>query len=86
MVNSMLQCKWLHIHIFKGELFVFADDGHWKDSLKNDWDNSIETTFDAIDKECYIGNIDYMGELRVRILLNPTIRYGKFGMPYVEEA
>ena len=85
MVNP-LERKWLHVHIFEGELYVFTDDGHWKDTElgKPDWDSAVETTFEALDKECYVGGVNGKGELMVRILLNPTVRYGKFGMPYVE--
>ena len=90
MVKNPLERKWLHIHIFKGELYVFTDDGHWKDTEgpggREDWEAATETTFEALQQECYVGGVNGKGELLVRILMNPTVRYGKFGMPYVEEA
>ena len=83
-----LEREWLHIHIFEGELCVFTDSGHWKNTPgrggKEDWDNAILTTFDALDRECYVGSVDGFGTLMVRIPLSPKVLIGKFGMPYVD--
>lgn len=85
MVNKpALERQWLHIQLLEGELYVFTDDGHWKDTMSKDWDAAIKTTFEALDNECYIGSVDDRGDLLIRIEMNPKILYGKFGMPYVE--
>ena len=88
MEKEQLKRQWLHIHVFDGELYVFTDDAHWKNTPgkggKEDWDNATETTFEALDRECYVGSVDGHGNLLVRIEMNPKILLGKFGMPYVE--
>lgn len=92
-----LDREWLHIQIIENELYVFTDDGHWKDTVikgdqeeplglggKVDWDSAITVTFEDLDKECFVGWID-SAYTSVRIPLNRKVLYGKFGMPYFEE-
>ena len=85
MVKRPLERKWLHIHILNDGLYVFTDEGEWENHpMCDDWKRGKATTIEALDGECFVGNVEE--DTFVRILLNPTIRYGKFGMPYVEEA
>lgn len=89
MTPAPLDRTWLHIQIFEGELYVFTDDGHWRNTPgriggKEEWDSAVVTTIEALCEECHVGSVDEHGTLLVRILMNPKVLYGKFGMPYVD--
>jgi hypothetical protein len=89
-MKPALEHQWLHIQIFEGEVYVFIDDGHWKDTTdpvcREDWDKGIAFDVDDLADECYLGSTDGHGTFRTRIRLNPPpVKYGKFGMPYTEE-
>ena len=88
MEPKALERQWLHVHIIDGDVYVFTDDGHWKDTLcqggKDDWDRARELRVEDLAKECCVGTLN-ANEFFVRIQLNPIppkIVYGKFGMPY----
>lgn len=82
----MFDREWLHVHILDGVLYIFADDGHWRDTCKQDWSKSVETTFKKLEGECCLGYVgDDRREYMFRIALKPRVtRYSKFGMPYTE--
>lgn len=93
---------WLHIQIIDNDLFVFTDNGEWKDQpdcgcgdnghwknteiceMRESWEKAVVTTFEALDKECFVGSLVGVDDFIVRIPLNPKVLYGKFGMPYVD--
>ncbi len=62
---------WLHIHILDGQLYVFTDNGHWKNNPSCGWDKAQEITSKQWARECCIGSV-----------FQPA--YTKFGMQYLE--
>ena len=83
----MTDRQWLHIQVLHGQLYVFADNGHWKDSPHCGWDKTREVTFNELAEDCLLGRVEN-GEFQFRIRINPpktVTKYGKFGMPYEEE-
>lgn len=81
------KAQWLHIHVLEGVLYVFDDDGHWRN--QTDWIDEKEVTFKQLAGECCLGLVDdERQDYMFRIRLNPAplvMKYTKFGMTYWEE-
>jgi len=86
-MKPALENYWLHVQIIDGDVYVFTDDGHWKNTAgKEDWDNAKEYQLSDLTQECWLGSVNSHKTFLARIQLNPippTILIGKFGMPYV---
>lgn len=86
--NPPLERQWLHIQVIDKNVYVFLDDGHWKNAVdpicKEDWKSAKEFTLDDISGDCWLGHLDSDQNFRARIRLNTKICTGKFGMPYIE--
>lgn len=88
--------EWLHIQIVNDDVYVFTDDAHWKGNPSEHWEDGLETSFKALDGECFVGSVHGSGyrhedlnvkRFDIRIRLKPAaaiMRYTKFGLPYWE--